>query len=266
MRRGMMKSVAAMAVGIMALTGPAQAQQSQPATQPYSATAVHAFPGQPETTGRIVKSGQNLRMEFTQNGKPVIEILRPAEGVMYVLDPETKSYFEVRGPAVPVPNDGYTTPCPDNAASEACQLVGKDTVSGIDVEKWAIATQPGSPPMIILWDSTRRRALRQEFPDGSATAMTFKAMENINGRPTEHWTITATAPNQEPLTGDWWFDPELRLVVRENLPTGETRRLENITVGQVDASAFQVPAGWTRREFPAAPQAQQPQQPAPSGN
>ncbi|HHS89258.1 MAG TPA: hypothetical protein ENJ26_02690 [Rhodobacteraceae bacterium] len=265
MRKALLKTIIFGVIGMFALSEPVPAQQAGTASEPYSATAIHALPGQPETTGKIIKSGQNLRMEFTQNGKPVIQILRPADGVMFILDPATKSYFEVRGPAVPVPNDGYTTPCPDNQASEICQLVGTDTVSGIDVEKWAISTQPGTQPMVILWDSTRRRALRQEFPDGSVTAMAFQAMEDIAGRTAEHWKIIVTAPGQESRSGDWWFDPELRLVLREDLPTGESRRLENIVVGQVDPSAFQVPAGWTRRELPA-PQAQQPQQPAPSGN
>lgn len=242
-------------LGAMALA-PAAAQQPAPAGQPYTATAIHALPGQPESVGRIVKSGTNLRMEYSQGGQQVIQILRPAEGVMYILDPATRSYVELRGPAVPTPNDGYTTPCPDEGQGRGqpiiCERIGTDVVSGIDVERWKIAADANSAPLVILWDSTRRRALRQDFPDGSVMAMSFRAMEEIAGRRAEHWVITVTAPGQEPRYGDWWFDPELRVVLREDLPTGESRRLENITVGQIPPDAFEVPAGWTRREMPAA--------------
>jgi hypothetical protein len=258
--------ISALILALTAGTASLAPAQQAPATQPYSATAIHAFPGQPETSGQIVKSGQNMRLEFDQNGARVVQILRPADGVMLILNPATRTYVEIRGPSVPAPaSDGYTSPCPDQGTGPQCQLIGTDTVSGIAVERWQIASQPQAKPLIILWDATRRRALRQDFPDGSAMAMAFKAMEDINGRKTEHWTLRLTAPGQPDQNGDWWFDPELRVVVREDLPTGETRRLENIVVGQVDAGAFQVPQGWQKQAAPALSTPQAPQ-PAPAGN
>ena len=226
----------------------------------YSATAFQQLPGQAETSGKVIKSGQNMRLEFEQNGQKVIQILRPTDGVMYVLNPANKSYFEVRGPAVPATaTDGYTTPCPDAAASDSCKRTGTDTISGIAVERWELALQPGTPPLVLFWDSTRRRALRQEFPDGSVMAMRFKAMEEINGRQTEHWIIEITAPGQPVNSGNWWFDPELRLVVREELPGGELRHLEDISTGAIDPALFVVPQGWTRQQPPA--QSAQPSNP-----
>ena len=243
------------ALALLASTASFSAQTVQAPTasppQSYSATAIHALPGQPETTGKIVKSGQNLRLEFEQNGKPVIQILRPADGLMYVLDPTAKTYVEIRGPAVPATTtEGYTSPCPDQPPLARCTRTGKDTVSGISVERWELAARPDDPPLVILWDSTRRRALRQEFPDGRVLAMAFKAMEDVDGRKTEHWSIQVTAPDQPANTGSWWFDPELRVVVREDMPGGEIRRLENIETGPVDPAAFMVPQGWTRQDTP----------------
>ncbi len=224
------------------------------ASSSYSATAVHGLPGQPETSGKIVKSGQNMRLEFEQDGQAVIQILRPSEGLMYILNPVDQTYFEVRGPAVPATrSDGYTSPCVEAARMARCERIGTDTVSGIAVERWALASKPQDRALIILWDSTRRRALRQDFPDGSVMAMSFQAMEDLNGRMTEHWSIKITTPNQPANTGSWWFDPELRVVVREDLPGGEMRRLDDITIGTADESAFQVPQSWQKLDAPAAP-------------
>ncbi len=245
--------VAALLLTMLAAPLAAQSVQT-PTSSPaksYSATAIHGLPGQPETTGKIVKSGQNLRLEFEQNGQTVIQILRPTDGVMFILNPQDQTYFEVRDQPVPVTTtEGYMTPCGD-APMATCERIGTDTVSGIAVERWALASKPQTRPLIILWDSTRRRALRQEFPDGSVMAMQFVAMQDLNGRITEHWSLKVTSGNQPANTGSWWFDPELRVVVREELPGGELRRLKDITVNAVQDSAFQIPEGWQRKQPPA---------------
>lgn len=233
---------------IVATTSHLVAQQA-PTPQTYSATAIHSVPGQPETSGMVIKSGENMRLEFEQNGQKVIQILLPQQGVMYILEPLTKTYLEIRGQAVPATaGSGAAAPCTAQSNLSLCKRIGADTVSGIQVERWLLAQQPQSKPITVLWDPTRRQALRQDFPDGSSTAMRFQAMQDLNGRSVEHWTIETLSPGRETLTGGWWFDPELRVVVREELPGGEIRHLDNIMVGPVDASAFQVPQGWQERD------------------
>lgn len=256
MPRPNMHIVVAAAVSVAVLTaGAVFAQQSDPA-RTYSATAIHGLPGQAETSGKVIRSGENMRLEFEQNGREVIQILLPGQGVMYVLDPQSKTYMEMRGPAVPTPNGvRNTSPC-DPRKMAICEQTGMDTVSGIQVERWQLAAQPQTPPLTILWDPTRRHALRQEYPDGSTTAMRFATMETLNGRATEHWAIEIQAPGRDTLNGDWWFDPDLRVVVREDLPGGEIRRLEDITVGVVDPAVFQIPEGWHMAD-PAATTAPQ---------
>jgi len=252
-------TVAAASVAVLS-AGALFAQQSSP-HRAYSATAVHGIAGQPTTSGTVTKSGQNMRLEFEQNGRKVVQILLPEQGVMYVLDPQTKTYMEMRGQAVP-PTTGRSPAAPcDPAQMAQCEKVGSDVVSGIGVERWLLVAQPQTPPVTILWDPTRRHALRQEYPDGSVTAMRFVEMETLNGRATEHWNLEIQAPGRDTLTGGWWYDPDLRVVVREDLPGGEIRRLENISVGAIDPSAFQVPEGWQRRD-PTALSAPQPPKPA----
>lgn len=235
-------------IGIMALlaTG-ALAQQSDP-LRAYSATAIHAIPGQPETKGTVIKSGDNMRLEFDQDGQNVIQILRPDQGLMFILNPQAQTFLELRGAQVPTAvNQAGAVPCTEQSALAICQRVGIDTVSGIQVERWLLASRAETQPVAILWDPTRRHALRQDFPDGSSSALSFIGMEDLNGRRTERWALKITAPGQETQNGGWWFDPEIRVVVREELPGGEIRRLENIIVGAIDPVLFQLPEGWARQ-------------------
>lgn len=223
----------------------------------FTATAIQSMPNQPEQIGLIAKSAQNLRFEFEQNGVALIKILRPTEGLVLILDPQNQTYIEFTGPPVPIAEiEGRSTPCPTKTpetAAQRCERSGSDVIiSGVQTERWLLG-YPDQQPEVILWDPARRHALRQDFPNGSIMQMTFQAMDTIDGREAEHWTIALTSPNQPPLTGDWWFSSELRMVVREALPGGETRRLENITVGPVDPALFQVPEGWQKQQAPAAP-------------
>lgn len=253
-------------VSLSVVLGPAGALHAQQPQAPrtFSATAIHSIPGQPETTGRVIKSGENMRLEFEQNGQRVIQILLPRQGVMYILEPQSRTYLEIRGPSVPATaGSGAATPCGAQSNLALCERVGSDTLSGIQVERWVLARQPQSKPVTVLWDPTRRQALRRDFPDGSSTALRFRAMETLNGRPVERWDMQTLAPGRDTLSGGWWFDPDLRVVVREELPGGEIRRLEDIAVGPVDMSAFQVPEGWRKRD-PAAIAPPQPPVAAPA--
>lgn len=233
-----------------ASVAPAVAQNSIPA---YSADAVYRAADGAESTGRVIKSGPDMRLEFTEAGRPVVQIIRRAEGRMYVLDPATRSYFTVQGEPDPEAGSAaYEAPCDANAAAMTCRFLGNEVTSGITAEVWEIG-EPNDPAKVsrILWDGARHRALRQEYPDGTVMALTFQAMVQIEGRNVEHWALTVTVPGRAPMSGAWYFDPELRVEVREELPTGEARSLRHIVVGPVDPTAFQVPAGWSEVSPPA---------------
>lgn len=251
------KIAAIMAITLVGATG-GVAQQA--ATRDFTATAIQTLPDQSETLGKIAKSGTDMRLEFEQDGTRIIRILRPTQGVMRILDPTTKTYVEFTSP--PVPRDaieGHSTPCPTPSPGlqgVRCERSGPDrAISGIQTQRWQIGVA-NQPAQIVYWDSQRRQSLRVEYPDGSLKQMTFKAMETLDGREVEHWEMALTIPGQEPLTGEWWFDTELRVVLRELLPDGSARRLEDIVVGPVDPALFEVPDGWVKREMPAAAQPQ----------
>ena len=234
---------------------PVVAQTAEaPAPKMYSATATSQLAGQPDRIGHIVKSASNLRLEFDNQGQPVAQIIRPALGLIYFLNPEDKTYVELRGPVVQEPPvDAYTPPCMPDGGS-VCRMIGQAVASGIKTERWMIGAPQQSGPVIVLWDPTRRTALHEDFADGGTMTKTFAAMEDVAGRKTEKWTIRMVRPGQEAVTGDWWFDPEIRAVVRENIPGGEVRTLTDITVGPFDATLFAVPEGWTQKQPPAPAQ------------
>jgi hypothetical protein len=238
----------------LGLAGAALAQTSAPPD--YAARAVHQLPDGTVTTGSVVKSGPDMRLEYNENGRDMVQIIRRAEGVSYFLDPAAKTYAEIRGAPAPDPTGaGYMPPCQEGDPGVNCSYKGTEVISGITAEVWEISVsgQPGAT--IILWDGARHRALRQAMPDGSVMRMAFQAMVELSGRPVEHWSVTYEAPGQPAQSGAWYYDPELRLEVREEMISGAVRALEDIRVGPVDPALFEVPAGWTKLEPPtgAAP-------------
>lgn len=229
---------------------------TQSATTPdYSARAVHTLPDGTKSDGKVVKSGSNMRFEYTEGGREVVQIIRQAEGVIYLLDPASQIFFETRG--TPSPDStgvGYLAPCQEGDPTLSCTRTGTSKTSGVTVEIWNL-TRPGTTETTtILWDGLRHKALRQTFPDGAVVDMTFRAMEEIAGRRTEHWTISYAAPGQSVRTGDWYYDPALRVEVREVMPTGEIRSLEDIQVAPVDPTLFQVPESYSRLDMTAPPE------------
>lgn len=234
------------------LNGAALAQQSQPPA--YAARAVHILPDGTQEVGTVVKAGSDMRMEYQQDGRQVIQIIRRAEGVVYFLDPAQQTFVEMRGtPAADPTGVGYMPPCQEGDPMVSCTYKGTEVVSGITAELWEIAPQGAPGASTIVWDGARHRALKQTGPDGSEMAMAFQAMVSLAGRNVEHWSVTFRAPGQPAQTGAWYYDPELRVEVREEMLNGAVRALEDIRVGPVDPALFTVPAGWQQVQPPQAP-------------
>ncbi len=219
----------------------------------FSARTVQTTPDQPDRFGLITKSGSFMRLEFEQGGEAVIQILRPTEGRTLVLYPATKTYIERIGPPQPEEfADSYTPPCPPDLEDNGltCTRLGIEVYQSIPVERWHVVAAGSSNQMIILWDPKRKRALRQEMSNGTVVQMTFLEMQMLEGREAEHWVTETPRLGSATMRSEWWYDPELQLVLSETLPDGTRRRMENIIVGPVDQSLFTVPDGWTLIDVP----------------
>ena len=68
--------------------------------------------------------------------------------------------------------------------------------------------------------------------------------QTLNGRPTERWQMTTTRPDGESLQSTQWYDPQLQISIREELPGGFFRELRNIQVAAQPDRLFTVPAGY----------------------
>ena len=251
-------------LGVALLAAPLVAQNATeapvaPTPPAFSATAVQILPDGTEQLGRIMKSGTNMRIEMQAGGGTSIQILRGAEGLAYLVDPQTRTYAVIRDPSVAHAVAGASDPCPSPAemqsAQMTCEQVGQGNVSGIVTQTWELKSPQIQGAMRAEWDTGRRRALREEWPDGTTMTLTFQAMQEVGGRPTEYWQTALKRPDQPAVIGGWWFDPELLLVVREEVPGGITRVLKDIRVGPIDPAAFEPPQGYRQVEPRTAPQA-----------
>ena len=242
--------VAAICTSIFVVTSPARAAPA------FTAEAIHTPPGQSPETGRVFISEQGSRFEFERKGRPVIQIMLPGQEVMRLLFPEDKTYVEM-AQLSPSKMESPATPCPLPAIAQ-CERTAVETLNGRPVEVWRITFNqiPGdistgqqsvaSGPIQIWWDSERKVAMREQYPDGGASTTTLKGKVDHQGRSVEHWQITLTRPDGETVRMSRWYDPELQTDVREERPNGAVREFRNIRLVAPDPAWFTVPAGYRR--------------------
>ncbi len=255
----MRRIAAALACAILAAAGAPPVQAQSPAPPPaFSALAVQRLPDGSEQVGRIMKSANNMRIELQgANGQSSIQIMRGADGVAFLIDPQSRTFALINDPSVARAVSGATDPCPPPAQMQAnamtCTRIGEGEVSGITTQSWEL-TAPGiEGAMRIEWDAGRKRALSQTWPDGTTMVMTFQAMQEMEGRQVEYWSTSLQVPGQPAAIGGWWFDPALLVVVREQSPDGLTRALREIRIGEIDPALFFPPQGFTQVQAQAAP-------------
>ncbi len=244
---------------LIALALAVVATQAPAADISFMAEAVETAPGQASRSARIYRMGDAMRMETLGPGERMIRIVLPAQGVMRLLDPQKKIYMEITGAPPPNAADQPTSPCDGLPPEASCRAAGTASVGTTATERYEVEDPRSGVAMTLYWDPRRRQVLRQEMPDGTVLEKTYLGPSQHLGRPVEHWRTVLTKAQGETETGEWWFDPELRTIVREQHADGRTRELTSIQVGQVDPALFQVPADYQRQEVPQPPrQAGQP--------
>ena len=180
---------------------------------------------------------------------------------MWTLLPARREYVETRfGARQMAAAGGVDTPVPagqplsgspcEGVPDVSCSLVGTEKVSGRDTEKWEMVSHyAGQTLRSLLWiDKERRIPMRQFMPNGMTSELRFLGKETLNGRSVEKWELVTTEPGGQSTKSWQWYDPELRIAVREELPGGYARELRNIVVGPQPPELFEVPAGYRRVE------------------
>ncbi|MBK1641217.1 hypothetical protein CKO12_04875 [Chromatium okenii] len=226
----------------------------------FAAEMVSSGPDSAPTTGKMFVGAGRVRVELEQNGQQIVRISDQARRADWVLFPQHKGYLERSAPAgevapVPAPPSAEHDPC-DGLQAVTCRRVGVDQVAGRAAVQWEMSvTREGKTLTGTQWlDVERGLPLKYAMPNGQAMELKQLGTETIAGRAVEKWEMTVTMPNQTPVRTLQWFDPVLKLAVREEFTGGNVRALQQITLGKQPDELFQIPADYTRLETPPAAQ------------
>ena len=215
----------------------------------FSADAVMTTPQQPEITTRIYVSKKAVRTESNINNQKMIEISFPENGRVVMMNIQQKAYQESNNKPVINETSSDKSPC-DQIPNAQCQKLGKENIDGIETVKWqVISNSQGRQVRTLHWiDVKRKLALREFFPDGSVTDLKMVLKEKINGRATEKWQRTLSRPDGSTMVSFQWYDPQLKMAIREVLPGGYMRELKNIKVAKQADKLFKIPKDYTKIE------------------
>ncbi len=241
--------------GVFACMAMAVQAAGAPAVQ-FSATAVQKAPQRGEFVARMYVGSHAVRTEYERNGQKMIEIAFTDRSLRVMLFPQNRTYVEQRGAGMGVAfgrSSGSTNPCEGGRLEGAsCKPLGREEVNGRLADKWEVTMQrDGKTLHTVHWiDVDRKLPLRENFADGTRTELQLVGEEKINGRRAEKWIMKVTRPDGKTMESTQWYDPELHITIREEVPGGYIRELRDIRVGPQPESLFTIPAGWRRVEMP----------------
>jgi hypothetical protein len=253
--RGLAKRSTAAVLAALAAVAVQAAGQVQ-----FSAEMVRQAPDGKTATGHMYVGDGRTRMEISQQGRDVVRISDQGRRMEYILFPADKTYLERQMPpareGAPAPDaqpSAESDPCV-GVPGLTCRRVGVENVNGRPAVQWEMTmTHQGQTLTGAQWlDVERGIALKHRMPNGQAMELKMVGTETLGGRQVEKWEMTTTAPKQPPTATFQWYDPELKLAVRDQLPGGYTSELKGIQVGPQPDSLFAVPEGYTRMTAPPA--------------
>jgi len=246
-----------LAIVLVAAAAVAGARAENPS---FMADVVQSHPQGGSQKGRIFVAPQGMRMEFSNQGRTMVQIMLPAQGVSRYLDPEQKTFMEWKGPvSQQTPGSQPDNPC-QSFPNATCNKVGVEKLGDANTEKWQVTANQGHQSVMIWWDAGRKMIRRQQFSDGRVMHTAPAGTVDYEGRKVERWTATFTSRGQKAQTAERLYDPVLGLAVKEQMPNGMTRSLHNIRVTQPDPAWFAVPAGYKKVDPPKQQQIQGGQQ------
>jgi outer membrane lipoprotein-sorting protein len=239
------------AVAATLLSVQANAQPVTAAVE-FSAEMYQKAPQGQEVQGKIHVGKDRMRTEMTQGGQQMIQIVDNAQRVQWMINPAQRSYMEQRAPAdgpAPAPAKAGGNPC-EGMPGATCRSLGSDPLQGRAAEKWELTmTQQGQSYTMTQWiDQERGMPLRQEMPNQQIMELKMVGPDTLGGRAVEKWEVTLSQGGKPVQTSHQWYDPELKIAIREEIPGGYVREFRNIQVGPQPAELFSIPAGLTKVE------------------
>ena len=238
-------------IALIATIFSAQAQQ---ASVEFSADTVESGPQGDPRKGKLYVGVDQVRTEMDVDGQTMIQIidLKRQEALMII--PQQRSYMRRKagqGEMVGGGQQADASPCA-GMQNITCKQLGNEVINGRPAQKWEfVASAKGESSFMLFWlDEQRRIPIRQMMPDGSIMELRMLGKETINGRSTEKWEMTAKGPDGNSMVSHQWYDPEIKMNIREEGAGGYTRDIRNIRVGPQPKELFSVPAGYNEITMP----------------
>ncbi len=226
------------------------------APPPFSATLYQRSPHGVVQEGRLYVDHGRTRSEGEINGERQIQIIDRDNARHWQLFPRQRSYQE-RHLSRPVNAPDEHNPCKDLHAAH-CQRLGEESLNGVLAIAWQMTLlQAGKTLHLRHWiDPQRGLLLRSESSSGERSEMKLVAAdEQLAGRRVERWELILWSDREQHLQRSiQWYDPQLQLVIREELPGGYLRELRNIQIAEQPPELFTPPSGWQRLPPTASPQ------------
>jgi len=219
--------------------------------KPFSATAVQLTP-QGTIQTRVFITKYAIRNEYEQDGNKVIEIIYPDEQKRVLMFPADKVFIEQHAPAYPDRRVAVgDSPCA-KLQGTLCKKLGNEVINGIDTEKWEFSrVDKGQPVHTLHWiDRERELPIREFFADGTVVEMSLLGDDTLEKRKVEKWRMQVIGAKNQRAQFLQWYDPELKLVIREEHPDGYVRELRDISVARLKDSLFTIPKDYQRRARP----------------
>ena len=217
--------------------------------QEFSAEAVQSAPGRPSIDVKMFISKKAVRTESKMNGNTFVEIVYPKEKRRILLNQQNKTFIEqkAQNSNATKNNKMSSSPC-SGIINTTCKKLGNEKINNRDAVKWEMtALINGNKIKSLHWlDKKHHMPLRVQLHDGTISTMTFFGKEKINGRNTEKWKFNSIRPNGQQIESKQWYDPKLKMVIREALPGGYVRELKNIKVGKQSKKLFKVPSDYKK--------------------
>lgn len=217
----------------------------------FSAQAVQTTPDGKDKNAQVYVGDNQVRLEYSKDGLHMVEIYDMKNHRLLLMVPQTASYMLRRMPADrtvnPMLPPTQSDPCAYVPAAK-CRALAHESLFGRKVTKWEMTRSREKKNLRSLhWmDDERHMPLREEWSDGSVSELHSAGLETLNGRSAERWEMIITRPDGKQQNSTQWFDPQLQIVVREELPGGKYRELRDIRVGAQPAQLFDIPADYRR--------------------
>ncbi|MBI1424680.1 MAG: hypothetical protein GC149_14635 [Gammaproteobacteria bacterium] len=218
----------------------------------FSAMAVQQAPGKPAFQAKMYVSKNAVRTDYKINDTNVIEIVFPQRHLQVLLVPGEKIYLESENKTSVTAAEKNTSdknPCAGRPDTE-CKSLGKETINNRETEKWEFLTKRNGRTFRSLhWiDVQRHMPIREFLPDGTVTELKIVGRDKMDGRDTEKWLFQITRADGQSVTSTQWYDPELQMAIREDMPGGYLRELRDIKTGDQKKSLFEIPKDFHKVE------------------